>query len=112
MDESKKKKRTILSTFLSGVKTPNEKQKGLRDKDKSSSTDTLEEKVTKKKKTKTPKLEKKKEKKKRKSASKSVDESMLLENMKDLKIGSVFSDKTPRRPALRGRIGPPKASGI
>jgi hypothetical protein len=28
-----------------------------------------------------------------------------------LKIGAVFSEKSGKRPALRGRIVPPKASG-
>ena len=110
MDDTRKKTKSIFSSILSG-RTPKEKQKGMKEKDKSSSTDTLEEKVTKKKKTKTPKSDKKKDKKKRKSVAKSVDESILSENMKDLMIGSVFSQKTPRRLALRGRIGPPKASG-
>lgn len=103
--ESKKKKKSLLATILSGVKTP---QKDLKDKDRSSSNDTLDEKSAKKK-GKTPKSEKKKDKK-RKTVS--VDESLLSDNMKDLKIGAVFIDKPGRRPAIKGRLGPPKASGM
>ncbi|XP_060606794.1 F-actin-monooxygenase MICAL3-like [Ruditapes philippinarum] len=107
--KKEKKKRSLLASILSGVKTPSDKPKELRDRDKSSSTDTLEDKSTKKKKTKTPKTDKKKEKKKRKSASMG-EESLLSENMNQLKIGAVFSEKSGKRPALRGRIVPPKAS--
>lgn len=105
-----KKKRSLLASILSGVKTPTDKPKELKDRDKSSSTDTLEDKSAKKKKTKTPKTDKKKDKKKRKTASMG-DESLLSENMNQLKIGAVFSEKSGKRPALRGRIVPPKASG-
>lgn len=99
-----KKKKSLLASILSGVKTP---QKDLKDKDRSSSNDTLEEKASKKKKGKTQKSEKK-EKKKRKTLS--VDDS-LTDNMKELKIGDVFMSKPGRRPGLKGRILPPKASG-
>ncbi|WAR07853.1 MICA3-like protein [Mya arenaria] len=101
-----KKKRSLLASILSGVKTPTTDKQ--RDRDGSSSNDTLEEKSTKKKKTKTPKSEKKKKDKKRKTAS--VDDSLLSDNMRELKIGSVFSEKTGRRPAFRTKISPPKAS--
>ncbi|KAL4232988.1 [F-actin]-monooxygenase mical3 [Mactra antiquata] len=104
-----KKKKSLLASIL-GVKTPSDKTKELRDNDKSSSTDTLEDKSVKKKKTKTPKYEKKKDKKKRKSASVGGDESQLSENMNQLKIGSMFSNQASKRPALRGKIVPPKAS--
>ena len=102
-----KKKRSLLASILSGVKTPTSDKS--RDKDGSSSNDNLEEKSAKKKKTKTPKSEKKKKEKKRKTVS--VDDSLLSDNMRDLKIGSVFTKKTGRRPAFRTKISPPKASG-
>ncbi|XP_053396788.1 F-actin-monooxygenase MICAL3-like isoform X2 [Mercenaria mercenaria] len=104
-----KKKRSLLASILSGVKTPTDKPKEFKDRDKSSSTDTLEDKSAKKKKTKTPKTDKKKDKKKRKTVSMD-EESLLSENMNQLKIGAVFSEKPGKRPALRGRIVPPKAS--
>lgn len=109
--KKEKKKRSLLASILSGVKTPTDKPKEFRDRDKSSSTDTLEDKSTKKKKLKTPKTDKKKDKKKRKTASLG-EESLLTENMNQLKIGAVFTEKPGKRPALRGRIVPPKASGL
>lgn len=104
--KKEKKKRSLLASILSGVKTP---QKDLKDKDRSSSNDTLDDHKSAKKKGKTPKSEKKKKDKKKKTIS--VDDSLLADNMKDLKIGAVFIDNGGRRPGLKGRIGPPKASG-
>ena len=100
-----KKKKSLLAAIFTGVKTP---QKDLKDRDRSSSNDTLDDKSTKKK-GKTPKTEKKKDKKKRKTIS--VDDTLLTDNMKDLKIGAVFIDKPGRRSGLKSKIGPPKASG-
>ena len=113
LDEIKKdkdKKKRSLVAMLQVFKTP-DKSKELKDKDRSSSTDTLEDKPQKKKKSKTPKSEKKKDKKKRKSESKSSDEMVLSDNLKDLKIGSVFMDGAGKRPGFQGKILPPKASG-
>ena len=105
--EKDKKKRSLVS-MLQVFKTPNEKSKDLKERDRSSSNDTLEEKPQKKKKSKTPKSEKKKDKKKRKSEG---DESVLSDGLKDLKIGSVFTEGAGRRPGFQGKILPPKASG-
>ena len=105
--EKDKKKRSLVS-MLQVFKTPNEKSKDLKEKDRSSSNDTLEEKPQKKKKSKTPKSEKKKDKKKRKSEG---DEGVLSDGLKELKIGSVFTEGAGRRPGFQGKILPPKASG-
>ncbi|XP_052241674.1 protein-methionine sulfoxide oxidase mical3b-like isoform X3 [Dreissena polymorpha] len=103
--KDKSKKRSLLASIL-GVKTPSlEKQK---DRDEfSSSNDHLDEKSAKKKKSKTPKTEKKKKEKDKKRKTASVDDSLLSDNMKDLKIGTVFTKE--RRGGMR-RIMPPKAS--
>ena len=105
--EKDKKKRSLVS-MLQVFKTPNEKSKDIKEKDRSSSNDTLEEKPQKKKKSKTPKSEKKKDKKKRKSEG---DDSVLSDGLKDLKIGSVFTEGAGRRSGFQGKILPPKASG-
>lgn len=104
--EKEKKKRSLVSV-LQMFKTPTEKPKELKEKDRSSSNDTLEDKHHKKKKSKTPKSEKKKDKKKRKSES---DATLLSDNLKDLKIGSVFTEGAGKRPGFQEKILPPKAS--
>ncbi|KAK3597319.1 hypothetical protein CHS0354_010956 [Potamilus streckersoni] len=102
-----KKKRSLLANLLSGL-TP-EKGKIMKEKDRTSSYDTLDEKKAKKKKSpKSSKSEKKdKKKKKRISGADSLD---LSDNFKEMKIGSLFTEsRSSRRPGKAVPL-PPKAS--
>ncbi|KAL3883915.1 hypothetical protein ACJMK2_030141 [Sinanodonta woodiana] len=102
-----KKKRSLLANLLSGL-TP-EKGKSIKEKDRSSSCDMLDEKKAKKKKSpKSSKAEKKeKKKKKRISGTDSLD---LSDNFKEMKIGSVFTESRPSRWPGKAVPLPPKAS--